>query len=153
MQTKREKGLAFQRWITKWMEGRGWTVRNFSSVPKMIRRKNPKTGRLETMFISLKQDCFGADLVCRQFDYVFNTGRLYWIQATLDSNIKRKVDEFKKHFKNTLDGESLQIWIKNKKGEINIKEVIVFNKDVSVRDVGKIIRGKIFYTERPNHKI
>jgi len=151
--TKREKGLAFQRWIKKWMEGRGWNVRNFSSIPKMIKYKNPKTGQLEIRFISLKQDCFGADLVARQFDYVFNTGRLYWIQATLDSSVTKRIEEFKKHFKNTLDGESLQIWIKNKKGEVNIKEVIIFNKKTSVRDIGKIVRGKLFYSERPNHVV
>ena len=135
------------------MEGRGWNVRNFSSIPKMIKYKNPKTGQLETRFISLKQDCFGADLVARQFDYVFNTGRLYWIQATLDSSVTKRIEEFKKHFKNTLDGESLQIWIKNKKGEVNIKEVIIFNKKTSVRDIGKIVRGKLFYSERPNHVV
>ena len=144
MATKREKGLAFQRWIKKWMEGRGWTVHNQVPMGKLV-----KAGG-KSFYISYRNDIFGADLIARQFDYVFGIGRLFWIQATLDSNIKKKVEGFKKHFKNTLEGESLQIWVKNKKGEVNIKEVVICNKKTSVRDIGKIVRGKIYYSERPN---
>ena len=143
--TKREKGLAFQRWIKKWMEGRGWTVHNQVPMGTAIKVRDNRT-----IFVSQRNDIFGADLIARQFDYGFGIGTVHWIQATLDSNIKRKVDEFKKYFKNTLEGESLQIWVKTKKGGVNIKEVVIFNKKASVRDIGKIVRGKIYYSERPN---
>lgn len=146
-QTKREKGLAFQRWAKKFLEERGWIVRNFTSIPKKIRKRNPKTGQWEEFWVYQNQDCFGADLIARQFDKVFDTTRLHWIQVSLDPGVQKRVEEFKKYFQSTFAGEQLQIWIKVKPGEVNIKRVVIANREAHVHDLGKIIRGKFYAKE------
>jgi len=147
MPSKREKGLIFQRWIKKWLEERGWIVHNQTPCGRMIKIKN------RPIFISFRNDIMGADLIARQWDAVYGVNRLLWIQATLDSNVQKRVDEFKKYFKDTMQGEELQIWLKTQKGEINIKKVIILGEDTSVQDVAKIIRGKIYYPKGVNNAI
>lgn len=147
MASKREKGLAFQRWIKKFLEGRDWIVHNQTPTGRMIKIKG------KTIYVSQKNDIMGSDLIARQWDTVYGFTRLIWIQATLDSNVQKRVDEFRKYFKSTMYHEDLQIWMKTKSGEINIKRVIILDTEVSVQDYGKIIRGKFYQSERPNNVI
>lgn len=135
MPSNREKGLAFQREIKKFLEGRDWIVHNCTIGSRW--QKN--------------RDIFGADLIARQWDTVFGVTRLLWIQATLDSHLQRKVDGFKKYFKDTMRGEELHIWMKTKGNEIKIKRVIILFREISIQDYGKIIKGKFYPSGRPNH--
>lgn len=135
--TKREKGLEFQRWIKAWLEGKGWIVRNFPPTAKTIYNKKKK----KIVYISQKNDVWGADLIARKYKM------LIWIQASLDGHIQKRIDEFRKYFKEFGDNEQLQIWIKIKSGLINIKRVDLEEEagiSPIVTDMGKIIQGKFY---------
>lgn len=140
-QTARARGLVFQRWIKKWLEDRGWLVRNFAPVPKAIWDKKKK----KLIYISVKNDVWGSDLIARK------EGRMLWIQASLDAHITKRVEEFEKYFKEFLADEDLMIWIKTDKA-INIK-ILSYMWNFEMKDhmfdidIGKIIRGKFYVAE------
>lgn len=148
--TKRRKGADFQRWIEAYLKERGFIVRNFPMTGKMIKYKDKETGEWKQLYKSLENDVFGCDLVARKklaVDYVDKFGHritngLYWIQGTYQAYPKKRLEEFKKYFKFLLPGEKVQLWIKNKKGEINIKELDLDNDKFI--DIGKIIRRKFY---------
>lgn len=150
MRTARDKGLEFQRWIARWLTEQGWIVRNFPPVPKRIWDQKKK----RFIFISLKNDAWGADLVARR------RGRLLWIQATIDTHVQRKVDMLKEYFKVRLPGEEVHIWLKAvpskaqgapkaSRGQVNIKQVHIEQSGetngkykIKIVDIGKIVRKK-----------
>jgi len=138
----RTKGLAFQRWIKDFLEERGWHVHNQAPCGRIITKRDRKTGKLIKFYTSIHNDIMGCDLIARK------KGRLLWIQATLDTNIQRKLDELQLHFDALLEGESLQIWQKTKKGgEVNIKACRLENGEISAQDGGRIIRRKFYHLE------
>jgi hypothetical protein len=140
--TARQKGLAFQRWIKSWLEERDWIVHNQTPMGRMIKIKAKR------IFISQRNDIFGCDLLALK-----EANRLLFIQATLDSNIKRKVEELQKYFqvKKYPFELDVQIWMKVEKDTINLKTVHFYGLDVKtnflVWDIGKIIRKKFFKSE------
>jgi len=140
--SKRQKGNDFQIYIKNWLEKKGWLVRNFPTIIKPLKIK----GKL--IFVSQNQDFWGADLVCRKIENGQIT-QLY-IQASLDSGITKRLDEFYKYFKKLTHEERLQIWIKTDKGEINIKDCYVAWDEIRAADLGKIIRKKYFKAEGIN---
>lgn len=154
MATKREKGNEFQRWIKDWLEERGWAVYNQAPCGKMIKIKGRK------IFISQRNDIFGCDIIARrdrkkESNSNFSMATL-WIQATLDSNVSRKVEELKKYpWGSSLESRP-QIWMKNNKGEVNIKELVIYYDQFTKAnvyetiDIGKIIRRKFYKCERIN---
>ena len=139
---KREKGLTFQQWIKKWLEERGWTVRNFSPTSKPIYSKKFR----KIIYVSVNNDFWGADLIARKLDRN-NQIRQLVIQASLSTGIQKRIDEFHKYYKKLMPGEMLQIWIKTDKGVINIKECFIAFNEIQTSDIGKIIRRKFFCTE------
>ena len=96
----------------------------------------------EKIYVSVDNDVWGSDLVCRK------NGKLLWIQATLDSGVTKRVDEFRKYFHQFLPGEELQLWQKNDKGEINIKQIGL----CTAIEIGKIIRRKFYSSEGMNYE-
>jgi len=136
--SKRASGLAFQRWIKAWLEEKGWFVHNQTPAGRMIVIKGKK------IFISQRNDIFGCDLICLKEER-----KLLFIQATLDSNLKRKIDELKKYFsvKKYPYEVDVQVWLKTEKGEINIKQINIFPEREIVVILGKIIRKKFYSLE------
>ena len=127
MTSRYKKGTDFQRWIKIYLEERGWIVHNQT----LCARKRFINGELR--FISTRQDIFSADLVARKFD--IHT-RLLWIQCSLSPNVKKRYEDFREYFQTLLSGESFQLWIKTKSGQINIFD---FTMD-GFKQTGKIIR-------------
>lgn len=134
----RAKGNAFQVWIRRFLVERGWIVRNFPLTIVPITVKSKK------IFRPLKQDAFGADLICRKIAMNMMEPYVLWIQASCSGGIKKRVEEFQQYFKFLLPGERLQIWIKTPKG-INISEVDL-ELGLAI-PLGKIIRGKWYAAE------
>lgn len=141
MTTKREKGLEFQRWVAKYLEERKFIVRNFPMSGKFVYIKDEKTGKPKRVYVSTKNDVFGCDLVARK-ESESRIKKVYWIQATLHPQLKKRLSELLKYFKFLLPGERVQLWVKNKKGEINIKELDLDNDKFI--EIGKIIRRKFY---------
>jgi len=131
MTTLREKGQQFQRWIKKHLEDKGYIVHNMGLTGHMLYIKGKK------VYVSQKNDIFGCDLVARK------GMEILWIQASLDSKVGKREEEFKNYFKQMNSNESVQLWIKTDRA-INIKE---FYPDTGLIDYGKIIRGKFYGLE------
>lgn len=135
--TRRRKGTDFQRWIKKYLEERGWIVHNQTLCSKKVWIAG------EIREVSTRQDIFSADLIARKIKnfnepFVDDIKGLRWIQSSYSSNVKKRYEDFLKYFKFLLDGESFQLWIKTKSGQINIFD---FTMD-ACRQTGKIIRRK-----------
>ena len=117
MTSTREKGNAFQVWIRKYLEERGWVVRNFPCTTRPLFLPDPKDPKKKkTVFVRQSNDVFGCDLVAR------GSGLVRWIQATLDTGKQKRAEEFSKFWKFTLRGESVELWMKKAGGEVEISE-------------------------------
>ena len=129
----RAKGNRFQADVARWLRERGWTVRNFpvSSTPMTIKGKR--------IFVSRPLDVFGADLYARK------SGKSIWIQASMSGGVHKRVEEYLRYFDFLHPGESLQIWLKTRTGNINVYDI-----DIKLRlpmKLGKVIRGAWFTAE------
>ena len=147
---KRAKGNAFQVWIKAWLEERGWQVLNFPvrAVPVMGRGGKPLMKNGKMVFRKMDQDVWGADLIAKR---VARGMRRLWIQASEDSGVAKRVEEFKKHWEGgTFNNEYLHLWIKSDNGAINVKEVIPETWEAI--DLGKIIRRKWYPVEGSGHE-
>lgn len=147
MPTKREKGNAFQRWVKDWLEERGWLIRNFPMTSRMIKIKG------KMIFVKQNNDVFGCDLIARK------DRRCLWVQATLDSSVTKRQEEFERYLLkfDMLPGEDFLIWMKNEKGEINVKFVFMQanhtkGDHIGIMDIGKIIRRKFYCSEGVNYE-
>ena len=130
----RRKGNEFQSWIRRWLEERGWVVRNF---PVSVQpRKTPKG----LIYCGQKLDVWGADLVARKF--INGQTELLWIQASCSGGISKRIGEFSEYFTSLCPGEHLQIWIKAKDGAVNIHHSDCPMMGANL--VGKIIRGNFY---------
>lgn len=146
MTNKRAKGNAFQVWIKTWLEERGWQVLNFPvrAVPVMGPGGKPLMKNGKMVFRKMDQDVWGADLIAKTAGD--RRKRRLWIQASEDSGIKKRIEEFKKHWPNgTFRDEELHLWIKADNGAINIKRVVPDYWETL--DLGKIIRRKWYPVE------
>lgn len=130
----REKGNEFQNWITKWLEARGWVVRNFPLASRPLFDKRQQ----KVIYVRQSQDAFGADLVARK------DGRLIWIQASATADISRRIQEFQKYFHFLLNHEELQIWVKAKPTEINLTGIWTTGSLFRTDHIGKIIRRRFY---------
>lgn len=129
--TAREKGQEFQRWIKKYLEGKGYIVHNMGLTGRMLYIKGKK------VYVSQKNDIFGCDLVAIKDELI------YFTQASLSRKTTDRENEFKKYFKKLATTTHVQLWIKTDKA-INIKE---YYPDKGLIDIGKIIRGKFYGLE------
>lgn len=118
----RASGNEYQVYVRKWLEERGWTVRNFPVIAKPIfgRGGLPLTKDGKPLFSRMNLDVYGADLVARKGD------RLIWIQASMSSEIKKRLAEFSKYFTDLLPGEEVQIWLKKNGGRTNVLMVDIW---------------------------
>jgi len=140
----RASGLAFQRWIKKWLEEREYQVHNFTPKGKLLFIKGKK------VYVSVKNDVFGCDLIAKKPKL-----KTLWIQATEHKSLKLKQQELLKHAWN-LGVDDVQIWIKRETGIIDIYEMKYtvrkpnyqkLKTEEYFRKIGHIIRRKFFQRE------
>lgn len=104
----RASGLAFQRWIKKWLEEKEYQVHNLIPKGKLLFIKGKK------VYVSMKNDVFGCDLIAKKRDQ-----KTLWIQATEHKSLKLKQQEIIKYIWNH-NIDDVQIWIKRESGMIDI---------------------------------
>jgi len=129
MPSNREKGLAFQREVKKILEERNWVVQNYPIGSRWIKVR----------------DVLGADLIGIQHDYVLGKSQMLLVQASCDGHVKKRIETYRKYFKNSIKDVRLQIWIKTGKGKINIKEVVFHQKNPFIFNLARVINGEVQY--------
>jgi len=135
--TRREKGLKFQKWVKDWLEEMGWVVHNQKPVGRMIKIKDKKTKKTKTIYISQRNDIFGCvDLVAKK-----ENKPTLWIQATLHTGVGEK----KKALETVPWGKEdmVQVWVKREDGHVDIFMLGCDNLHL----IGKIIRRKFYKGE------
>jgi hypothetical protein len=138
MANKRQKGNQFQDWIEKWIVENcpGSVIHNQKTVSKMIKVRDKKSGKFKDVWISARNDIFGAiDLiVCSPAD------GLRFIQATMDSHIGKRQKELIA-IPWPWGCCVVELWLKKKPGEVHVKRM---SEDGEFYDIGKILRGKFY---------
>jgi len=128
MTSTRQKGNAFQDWVSTWLQEQGYDVRNQKTVAHRL-----KGG----YWVSLAADIFGCDIIAIKKDE-----KPLFIQATLHSAVQKRLDELKK-YSWPLDYVRVQLWMKKDK-QITVKE---FDGERLV-DYAKVIRRKLYIERR-----
>jgi len=134
--TRREKGLRFQKWIKDWLEELGWAVHNQKPVGRMLKIKDKKTKKIKTIYVSQRNDILGCiDLVAKK-----ENKPTLWIQATLHTGLGEK----KKALQTVPWGKDdmVQVWVKRDR---NV-DIFMLGCD-SLHLIGKIIRRKFYKGE------
>lgn len=135
--TRREKGLKFQKWVKDWLKELGWTVHNQKPVGRMLKIKDKKTKKIKTIYVSQRNDILGCiDLVAKK-----ENKPTLWIQATLHTGVGEK----KKALQTVPWGKEdmVQVWVKREDGHVDI---FMLGCD-SLHLIGKIIRRKFYKGE------
>jgi hypothetical protein len=135
--TARKKGTDFQRWVRDWIQERypDAAIHNQPLASKMIMSKGRK------IWVSQRNDIFGAiDLI------VIMPGRKpLFIQATMYGNIKKRLEELRV-VPWPYEYVDVELWVKNEKGVINIKRLVVdpIGLEPILVDYAKIERRKFY---------
>lgn len=125
---KRKKGLIFQNWIKRFLEGKGYLVHNQKAGGRLIRNKR------KSFYVNINRDIFGLfDLIA-----IKKNKKIRWIQATCDSSLKRRIEKIKK-IPLSRKFNSLEIWQKRKWG------VRVININRKPKEIMRILKGRIIY--------
>ena len=135
--------MAFQRWIKAYLEEDGYIVHNQTSCGKMIFLKNKKK-----IYVSTRNDIFG----CIDLIGIKEGHPILWIQATLDTSLKRKkeklqvmgciIDDMNITCRRLND---VQLWVKRKTSVIDIYQM---DSSGDFKLIGKIIRRKFYKEEK-----
>lgn len=85
MKKRMARGKEFQRWVKRWMEGKGWMVFNSTMRPRWV----PGSGEGRGVWVSKNNDIFGCvDLIGKK-----EGRRTAWIQATMDGHVERRIEK------------------------------------------------------------
>jgi len=138
--TTRRSGNDFQLRVKRILESWGYVVHNFPMSAVPVRAVGGavlvKGGR--PVFSRKSNDVFGCDLVCR--NPLDLKKKVRWIQATRHTAIKKRLEEFQKHWTFTLPYEVVELWMARKDGTIRILEYLPGLPELQVR--GRIVKGK-----------
>lgn len=140
MLNKRQRGMAFQRWIQDWfIEGfPGCSVHNQTTVANKLKLRDKLTGEWKEVWISKRNDILG----CIDLIVIIPSQKPLYIQATLDSGVGRKLQDLVA-IRWPLEYCRVQLWLKREDGVIIIKK---FTGD-SLVDIGQIVRRKYYRLE------
>jgi len=139
MPSKSQKGNQFQDWCAAWIlkNSPGSIVHNQKAVAKIIKMRDSKTGQLVDRWVSQRNDILG----CVDIVWIWSTGCLVFIQATMDSGVGRKLTELKK-IPWDVSMYGVEVWVKREPGRIDI---LKYTAEKTLLKIATITRGKIAY--------
>lgn len=134
---KRQRGMAFQKWIMDWLIENvpGVMVHNQTTVANKIPLRDKQTGQMKEIWVSKRNDILGCiDLIA-----IMPGQKPLFIQATLDSGVTRKLNDMLV-VPWPLQHCRVQLWQKREDGVVMIKKFV----GDGLEEVGKIIRRKYY---------
>ena len=124
----RSKGRAFETWGRDYLREHGWDVHLCGRKAVML-----GPGKMVTK----GDDIFGSDLVA------VKPGELtLFVQLTCDSNLKKRLEEFKRHGFEPAH-QRVELWQKRSGGAV----VVHAFQGGALIETGRIIRGRFYQVE------
>ena len=133
-------GNLFQNWVEKWIIKTypGAVVHNQKTASTLVKVRDYKTGELKDIWISKRNDILG----CIDLLVIMPDKLPLFIQASVHQGVAKRIKELEQvpwNFPHC----HVQLWLKRKPGLVQIKEFNMFDSSYGLKDVAKIIRGKL----------